>query len=313
MNGAERRTHSLYYPIDRNNMVNFSKKVGTSSQKKYVKEGHASSSDSSDDETQMEDILKNKRTRGRKHRGRKEGTASTDKVAKEEQKDTTGTKHSSEAEKVDGDRKVEVESSASTRKKEKRRCIGRKPLTDFKVGVKYTGTVRYVKPNLGLFIDIGCHYDAFCHISRASDDFVENLNDMFQVGEDLLDKVRVVEIDRSKKRITVSLQSDNRIQDELKSSKDHKERLEAKATKKRKVDSSSLQKVEILPKDDGNNSAKATTILPLTSAHYNHKEEVSIKVTTTGAEKSLAEMKRERKLQRRAERRQQKELSTEHA
>jgi len=78
------------------------------------------------------------------------------------------------------------------------------------LGCKYTDT--YMKPGLGLFIDIGCHSDAFCHISRhisrAGDSFVDNITDLFKVGDELENKVRIVEDDRTKKRITVSLQSE---------------------------------------------------------------------------------------------------------
>lgn len=257
-------------------------------------------SDSSDSQSDMEENTKHKRARGRKHKGRKEGKATpTEKGdVDEEAKGTASAKCATD--------NVQIEQDTKT--KDKRRCIGRKPLTDFEVGMKYTGTVRYVKPNLGLFLDIGCHYDAFCHISRASDDFVENLDAMFKTGDVLLDKVRVVEIDRSKKRITVSLQSDDRIKDELKSSRDHKERLEVKASKKRKVNPVGLRRVEKGQVDNTANTHSQPPSLSLapTKIDISHKAEVP-RVTST--EKSLSELKRERKLQRRAERRKQKEES----
>lgn len=49
--------------------------------------------------------------------------------------------------------------------KAKRYCIGRKPVTDFEIGKTYPGKIIYSKP-YGIFIDIGCHSDAFCHVSR---------------------------------------------------------------------------------------------------------------------------------------------------
>ena len=60
--------------------------------------------------------------------------------------------------------------------------------------------------------------DAFCHISRVSDEYIESINDDFcKIGDILEEKIRVIDIDRSKKRITVSLQSDSRIADEKRS------------------------------------------------------------------------------------------------
>ena len=49
---------------------------------------------------------------------------------------------------------------------DKRRCIGRKPVTDFSVGAAVSGKVVYAKPKLGAFIDIKCHSDAFLPLGK---------------------------------------------------------------------------------------------------------------------------------------------------
>ncbi|KAL3809106.1 hypothetical protein ACHAXA_003015, partial [Cyclostephanos tholiformis] len=90
-------------------------------------------------------------------------------------------------------------------KRVKRRCIGRKPVTDFSIGNFYSGKIKYIKPKLGAFIDIGSHSDAFCHISCTSDAFVSSVTDILKV-DDIVD-VRVIEVDRERKRITVSMRS----------------------------------------------------------------------------------------------------------
>lgn len=119
----------------------------------------------------------------------------------------------------------------------KRRCIGRKALTDFEIGKKYTGTIVYIKPTLGLFIDINCHSDAFCHISRCTDGYVETISDeIYKVGDVLEDKVRVVNIDRKNKKITASLQMDARMEDEEKANESWRQiRAKKKAKKKNKL------------------------------------------------------------------------------
>lgn len=88
---------------------------------------------------------------------------------------------------------------------EVRRCIGRKPVTDYKVGQSYAGKVVYAK-SFGVFFDIGCHSDAFCHVSQLSDQFIESPIESFPVGKLIENGIRVVAIDRRKKRLTVSLQ-----------------------------------------------------------------------------------------------------------
>lgn len=102
-----------------------------------------------------------------------------------------------------------------------RYCVGRKPVTDFAVGQSYDGKVVYAKP-FGVFLDIGCHSDAFCHVSRLSDDYVDDPETRFRPGDAVV--ARVVEIDRPRKRITVSLQSEARMADEIASMNAKRER-----------------------------------------------------------------------------------------
>ena len=276
-------------------------KTERSSSASSASKSSSSGSDDSGSDSDGDADDQNARTRGRKRRGRKEADAKRDEL---------NTKQQEEAEIA----KAKEEGAVKTPKsQDKRRCIGRKPVTDFKIGSKYTGTVRYVRPGLGLFIDIGCHSDAFCHISRAGDSFVDNITDLFKVGDELENKVRIVEVDRTKKRITVSLQSDQKAADEEKSARDHKVRLEGKAAKKRKTEmfgsagavrndfngASPVKTEEIKSKE---------TKMPIKDDPKDRvREEVPIIIDPDNM--TPAELKRARKLQRRAERRKQEELT----
>ena len=197
-----------------------------------------------------------------------------------------------------------------------RYCIGRKPITDFVLGATYPGKVIYVKP-FGIFIDINCHTDAFCHVSRLRDDYVEDPTALFQEGDDV--QARVVEVDRRQKRITVSLQSENMIELERKSIESRKERLEKRDKKKPKT--KKLSSSSVVPKTS-NHTTAASDVMPPTEERAVSKETSSNNNSNTPRHsaatlpnkqsennKSHADLKRERKLARRAERRAQKETA----
>ena len=205
---------------------------------------HKTSSDDDDDDV---DVDTTRRQRGRRRRGRKDTSkkieetlrdgseinVETNELPQESvQKEVTNVK-SSKADDIAVKKEESEESRTSKRrdlkKDDNRYCIGRKPVTDFVIGQKYEGKVVYVKP-FGVFFDIGCHSDAFCHVSRLRDDFVEDPLKEFKEGNAV--SVRVVEIDRRQKRITVSLQSDSRIDDERASIEARLKRKESHQTKK---------------------------------------------------------------------------------
>ena len=179
---------------------------------------------SGDDSSDEDDIIEsfNARSRGKRRRGRRESAPTED--LKDDSDVSNGIKscpnsvqeHHDKASTGDGsDTSLAIVEGANSpspikktpKKDDKRRCIGRKPITDYVVGSSYTGTVKYIKPKLGAFIDIGSHSDAFCHISCVSDEFVSSVTDVLKV-DDVVPNARVVEVDRDKKRITVSLRSE---------------------------------------------------------------------------------------------------------
>lgn len=288
-----------------------------------------------------------KRSRGRRGRGR-QGMNTSDIVEEQERKILKKQDHDHRSdeqtsdptpkEDVDtkisnGDDTAATTEQGSTRKKKDendkkndgRYCIGRKPCTDFVVGKSYRAKVVYVKP-FGIFLDIGCHSDAFCHVSRLSDDYIEHPHDHFKEGDEI-PSVRIVEVDRHNKRLTVSLQSEARIVDE-------KASIEARLKRKEKLLSKKKSKTSHQSRvgghsqdvDDGRSSPFNSTTknrAPLceraeddnkkkvgrfSSPERHAKSNPSHKSTATPTSKpesemTHAELKRARKLERRAARR----------
>jgi len=115
--------------------------------------------------------------------------------------------------------------------KKKPKPKGKKPLQDFEVGKSYPGVVVSTTP-FGAFIDIDCHSQGLCHISRLSDDFVKDVSDVVEVGQKVT--ARVTEIDTKKKTLTLSMQSEELKQKEQASIQAKRERdeLGADAPKK---------------------------------------------------------------------------------
>ena len=250
----------------------------------------------SDSDVSLKDATR--RQRGRRRRGRKSTDEQT-KALQDSQPIDSETKKTRVKTQIPSNNSAEVPDSEpksdptkKTKKKDdKRRCIGRKPVIDFMIGQRYSGKVVYTKP-FGAFIDIGCHSDAFCHVSRVQDDFVESIDDALSIGQEV--SARVVEVDRKAKRITVSLQSDARIDDERASVKARRERKEKQA----KGEPSSATSVL---SDTGNNES-AHVVTPVQTQHNAPAPVPPMNESTM----TPAELKRARKLARRAARREQK-------
>jgi len=55
--------------------------------------------------------------------------------------------------------------------------------------------------NFGAFVDIGVHQDGLIHISKLSNSFVKDPNDIVSVGDTVT--VKVLDVDVALKRITL--------------------------------------------------------------------------------------------------------------
>jgi predicted RNA-binding protein with RPS1 domain len=171
---------------------------------------------SSDDDDQP---LANTRQRGKRRRGRVNAIKS---LAETSDGAPDKADHKNEEEdsivEIDATEASIVESTDSLlvpkrpRENDGRRCLGRKPVTDFHVGKSYPAKVVYAKP-FGVFMDVGCHSDAFCHVSRLSDEYTESPETLFTPGL-AIQAARVVQVDRARKRITVTLRQTDLTADE---------------------------------------------------------------------------------------------------
>lgn len=251
------------------------------------------SSDSSDDE---EVLLQTSRQRGKGRQGRQDTSA---KVQEKQLKPvSTMTAPTSNSETKTN--KDQGQTPKNNKLSDKRYCKGRKPVTDYVVGQKYDGKVVYVKP-FGIFIDIGCHSDAFCHVSRLQDDFCPSPETLYQPG-DVIEGARVVEVDRAKKRLTVSLQSEGKLADELRSIEARNARLEKRKESEKKAPKEK-KAPEYYLRGDFSLAAQVSAARPCDHATKHELEPPESPFNKPESEMTPQELKRVRKLARRAVRR----------
>lgn len=265
----------------------------------------SSGSSSGDDSSDEEAVEENTRSRGKRRRGRREKS-----VVVEKAEDNVNMDESVEAKTEDNEADLAEENKTPSKKTSKkddtRHCIGRKPVTDYSVGQKYSGKVKYIKSTMGAFIDVGSHSDAFCHISCISDGYAKTVEEVVNVGDEV--EVRVVEVNREKKRLTVSLRSDEMAEIEL-------EKLQAKTQKKAprsdkktghtRFDSGNKKSGHT--RFDNNGSGEQVSVEKKNTAHHSSTLDSSAqsRAAPSNGVKTGADLKRERKLARRAERRAQ--------
>ncbi|XP_077210881.1 polyprotein of EF-Ts, chloroplastic-like isoform X2 [Tasmannia lanceolata] len=75
-------------------------------------------------------------------------------------------------------------------------------------GATFTGKVRSVQP-FGAFVDFGAFTDGLVHVSRMSDSFVKDVNDVVSVGQEV--KVRLVEANIETRRISLTMRESDDI------------------------------------------------------------------------------------------------------
>jgi uncharacterized protein len=80
-------------------------------------------------------------------------------------------------------------------------------IEDLEVGMVLEGIVTNVT-DFGAFVDVGVHQDGLVHISRLSDRFVKDPQEIVKAGDRL--KVRVLEVDVERRRISLSARSADR-------------------------------------------------------------------------------------------------------
>jgi len=80
----------------------------------------------------------------------------------------------------------------------------RTALGDLEIGAEVKATVKTIA-SYGAFIDIGAASDALLHVSRLSDDFVANVEDVVKKGDEI--SVRIMSVDTEKNQIAVTMRS----------------------------------------------------------------------------------------------------------
>ncbi|RYY35808.1 MAG: RNA-binding transcriptional accessory protein [Sphingobacteriaceae bacterium] len=73
---------------------------------------------------------------------------------------------------------------------------------DLKVGMKLPGIVTNIT-NFGAFVDIGVHQDGLVHLSRITNRFIKDPNEVLKVHQKV--EVTVTEVDEARKRISLSM------------------------------------------------------------------------------------------------------------
>lgn len=76
------------------------------------------------------------------------------------------------------------------------------PISELEVNSFVDGTVKSIT-SYGAFVDIGASTDALLHVSRLSDSFVSNVEDIVKAGDSV--SVRVVSVDSEKGQVAVSM------------------------------------------------------------------------------------------------------------
>merc|ERR1712071_105522 len=79
------------------------------------------------------------------------------------------------------------------------------PITELEVGSSVEASVKTIT-SYGAFLDIGATTDALLHVSRMSDDFVSDVNEIVKVGEKV--NVRIVSVDTEKGQVAVTMRSE---------------------------------------------------------------------------------------------------------
>lgn len=80
------------------------------------------------------------------------------------------------------------------------------PISDLVIGSYVDGTVKTVT-SYGAFVDIGAASDALLHVSRLSNEFVSNVEDVVKAGDKI--NVRIAGVDAEKNQIAISMISED--------------------------------------------------------------------------------------------------------
>lgn len=136
------------------------------------------------------------------------------------------------------------------------------PLAELVVGATVEGKVKTIT-SYGAFLDIGAQSDALLHVSRLSDDFVSNVEDIIKAGETV--SVRIVTVDEEKQQVAVTMRS---------------EEAEARANAPRAAGGDGKRK-DRPQRSGGDREAQRTTLANLAASSYDSNKFVEGEVVST--------------------------------
>jgi len=133
------------------------------------------------------------------------------------------------------------------------------PISELEVGSYVDGTVKTIT-SYGAFVDIGAATDALLHVSRLSNEFVSNVEDIVKAGDKV--NVRIAAIDAEKGQVAISMISE----------KDENAAKAARGGGRRK---------ERPQRSGGDRAAQAATIASLAEAGFDDTKMVEGEVVST--------------------------------
>lgn len=148
-------------------------------------------------------------------------------------------------------------------KKHKKGKAAGTPIADLEIGSFVDGTVKTIT-SYGAFVDIGASTDALLHVSRLSDEFVSNVEDVVKAGQAV--SVRVVSVDAEKGQVAISMLS---------------EEAEAAAAEARGSRGSGGRRKERPRRSQGDRSAQIATLNSLNDSGFDVAKFVEGEVVST--------------------------------
>lgn len=136
------------------------------------------------------------------------------------------------------------------------------PISELEVGSFVDGTVKTIT-SYGAFVDIGASTDALLHVSRLSDSFVSNVEDVVKAGDSV--HVRIVSVDAEKNQVAISMLSE--------------EKEQAGASKNNRQ--SGGRRKERPQRSQGDKNAQVQTLNALAEAGYDSSKFVEGQVVST--------------------------------
>jgi len=123
-------------------------------------------------------------------------------------------------------------------------------LADLEIGSMVEGKVKTIT-SYGAFVDIGASTDALLHVSRLSDSFVSNVEDIVKAGDSV--SVRIVTVDAEKGQVALSMLS---------------EEAEEKAAAAKEARSAGGKRKARPQRSNGDRQAQVATLNSLAEAGY---------------------------------------------